>query len=540
MIWSPSRNFCFVHVPKTGGTAIEQAYKPHLRFGDVVLAAWRLSLDNWYEEHLGLGKHAHASVIAQHLGIERFRRVISFAVLRDPLERMVSYYRWISSYDHKGETEKALRVHDSFESFVEAGCKHLAPQADHVCDPATGMPIISVLAPYPHLAEAWREIGPRIGIEAPLPIANASQPLPVDITTRAREIVARHYARDAELFQDAMAGWPARRGATAAPPPAPETPQEPSGPIVVNEGAERLGEAAERMEARLAALEIGMAQRFARVEAAVKQAGRRSGYYLGDHKALSVMENGQMLLVDTRSRDIAMRVLATGRWEENETTAFARLIRPGDTVFDVGANHGVFALLAGPRCRPGGQVHAFEPNPDLAQLVTMSSWINGLQQVVTVHPLAASDTEGEAVLTASEAYSGGGSLRQRRAATGFAGSEFRAISCRTVRLDDMFPDPAFCINVMKIDVEGFEGRVLRGMPNLLKRSTGLKMVMEFAPQMMKDAGVPAAEVTAILRDLGFSAWVISPGAALRPVGWDVLAKKAQGIVNLVVAREKPY
>ncbi|MBR0673792.1 FkbM family methyltransferase [Neoroseomonas soli] len=302
----------------------------------------------------------------------------------------------------------------------------------------------------------------------------------------------------------------------------------------------RMTDALERLEARLAALETGIVQRLAKIEAAVEQAGRRRGYYLGDHTALSVMENGQMLLVDTRSRDIAMRVLATGRWEHNETTAFSRLIRPGDTVFDVGANHGVFALLAGPRCRPGGQVHAFEPNPDLARLITMSTWLNGLQHLVKVHTLAASDAEGEAVLTASEAYSGGGSLRQRRAAAGFAGSEFRSIACRTVRLDGMFPDPTFRIDVMKIDVEGFEGRVLRGMPKLLERSPGLRIVMEFGPQMMKEAGVPATEVAAMLQGLGFSAWGIGPGGALTPMGWDALAEKTQGLQNLVVARERPY
>ncbi|MBR0673793.1 sulfotransferase family 2 domain-containing protein [Neoroseomonas soli] len=220
MIWSPSRNFCFVHVPKTGGTAIEQAYKPHLRFGDVVLAAWRISLDNWYEEHLSLGKHAHASRIAGHMGHERFRHVLSFAILRDPLDRMVSYYRWIRSYQHPGEIERELQVHETFDDFVGPACERLAPQADLVCDPASGMPMVTVLAPYPHIAEAWRLISRRLGIEAPLPVANASRSLRTEVTDRARDIVARRYAHDALLYRQATARWsaehapaPARAGA---------------------------------------------------------------------------------------------------------------------------------------------------------------------------------------------------------------------------------------------------------------------------------------------------------------------------------------
>ena len=147
MIWSPSRNFCFVHVPKTGGTAVEQAYKPHLRFGDVVLAAWRRSLDNWYAEVLEIGKHSSAAHIAEQVGRERFRQVFSYAILRDPLERLVSYYKWIQSFEHPGNLERWLRSHRSFEDFVEPASEHFALQADLVCDPETGLPMVTVLAP---------------------------------------------------------------------------------------------------------------------------------------------------------------------------------------------------------------------------------------------------------------------------------------------------------------------------------------------------------------------------------------------------------
>ncbi len=218
MIWSPARNFCFIHVPKTGGTAVELAYKPHLRFGDVVLAAWQVGLDTWYGEHLNIGKHSPAAQIARQMGPERFRHVLSFAILRDPLERMISYFRWIRTHAHAGEHEQRLRAHDDFEGFVEAAAASFAPQADMVCDPKTGLPIVTILAPYPRLAQAWRLVGHRLGFESALPVANASSNIPVEITDRAREIVATRYARDADLFRRVTNRWDATHPSPPAPP----------------------------------------------------------------------------------------------------------------------------------------------------------------------------------------------------------------------------------------------------------------------------------------------------------------------------------
>lgn len=213
MIWSPARNFCFVHVPKTGGTAVEHAYKPHLRFGDVVLAAWRVSLDNWYADVLEIGKHSSAAHIAAQIGEERFRQVFSYAIVRDPLDRLVSYFRWIQSYEHPGRIERWLRAHRSFESFVEPASEHFALQADLVCDPATGLPMVTLLAPFPQLAESWALVGQRLGIPANAPPrANASIAIPVEVTDRARQLVGRRYARDVELYRRAVARWNALHG----------------------------------------------------------------------------------------------------------------------------------------------------------------------------------------------------------------------------------------------------------------------------------------------------------------------------------------
>ena len=62
MIWSASRKFCFIHIPKTGGTTITAAYEPHMLFDDVVLGGTMLgeALQSRYRDRFGVHKHSGA------------------------------------------------------------------------------------------------------------------------------------------------------------------------------------------------------------------------------------------------------------------------------------------------------------------------------------------------------------------------------------------------------------------------------------------------------------------------------------------------
>lgn len=288
-----------------------------------------------------------------------------------------------------------------------------------------------------------------------------------------------------------------------------------------------------RIEAALAALAQRNEEILAYLAARANRAADAATAYLGDNTAVTFLETGQRILVDTRSLDIGVHLLTLGMWEPQYTTLFRRLARPGDTVFDLGANHGVYALMAAHCVGPSGRVHAFEPNPRLARLADMSARINGYGDLVRVHRLCASDAEGSTWLVFDDAFSGGGTQNR-------AGDEGEtAIACRTAALDAMFPEPEFRVDLVKLDVEGSEGRVLRGMQGLLARSPGVRILMEFAPEMMAASGVPAAEVTALLEGFGLLPWTIDAAGALHPARWPDLAALAGGVQNILVAREAP-
>jgi hypothetical protein len=200
MIWSPARGFCFIHVSKTGGTSVEAAYIPHVRFGDVILAALPDGIDRWYGRHLAVGKHTPARRIRLLAGRRAWEETLSVAVLRDPVDRMVSFYRWIHSTPHQGDRERELQGITDFGAFAEKVCTFFLHQADMVTDPRTGEVIVSQLIPFRRLAEGWAGVAARLGIEAPLPHVNASSArIAVEVTPATRAALQEVFARDMAL-----------------------------------------------------------------------------------------------------------------------------------------------------------------------------------------------------------------------------------------------------------------------------------------------------------------------------------------------------
>jgi hypothetical protein len=72
---------------------------------------------------------------------------------------------------------------------------------------------------------------------------------------------------------------------------------------------------------------------------------------------------------------------------------------------------------------------------------------------------------------------------------------------QTIALDDFFRDLGWpAVQLVKVDVEGAEPLVLRGMVELCKRSPLLKCILEFAPSALRAGGFQPDEVLGLLRD----------------------------------------
>jgi FkbM family methyltransferase len=146
------------------------------------------------------------------------------------------------------------------------------------------------------------------------------------------------------------------------------------------------------------------------------------------------------------------------------------LLHPGDVVYDIGANVGWYALLAARRTGPEGRVIAFEPGLENATLVRRNATSNGAN--IMVVPAAVSDRDGWAM------FLNKGSLQSRldkndddAQAKRRAGRRHNVkgrIPVPVVALDSWIEQTGAPLpSLVKIDVEGAEIGVLRGMSGLV-------------------------------------------------------------------------
>jgi FkbM family methyltransferase len=155
--------------------------------------------------------------------------------------------------------------------------------------------------------------------------------------------------------------------------------------------------------------------------------------------------------------------MAFGLYELDTARVIRRVLGPGDTFIDGGANIGYFTLIAAKAVGPTGRVHAFEPQPDNRRRLAEHVAMNGLGDVVTIHPVALSDQPGEVELHTFE-----NPAANHGQSTLFVSPDTatRKVTVESVRLDDYLP--AVAPRLVKLDIEGAEPLAISGMTQTLR------------------------------------------------------------------------
>lgn len=242
--------------------------------------------------------------------------------------------------------------------------------------------------------------------------------------------------------------------------------------------------------------------------------------YLGDGIAVTRILGRYKMFVDTGDISLATHLMMDGFWEMWTTEAMLQLVRPGAVCVDAGANLGYFSLMMAELAGPGGQVHAFEPNPRLAMLLGRTLDINGFGGRSRVHNLALADRAGTATFK----------VPLHEPMNGYVASadeveldherpDDRPMQRYTVplmRFDSLGIVPDF----IKIDVEGAEEALWRGLAGVLAARRPLTVLLEFVADRYAD---PERFLSDILRH-GFALSRLTYDVGVVP--WDLAAALA--------------
>jgi len=179
---------------------------------------------------------------------------------------------------------------------------------------------------------------------------------------------------------------------------------------------------------------------------------------------------------------------------------FATHVQRGETVIDVGANFGQYAVLFGTLVGPGGKVFAFEPDSEPRALMEQNLALNNLTSIVRVEPMALFDRSGTHSFYSRPGDSMG-SLERAGFGTNAGLPDIREHTVHTIPLDDYLvsnglSDPDW----VKIDAEGAEINVLRGASRAMHGKT--RIVCELHPYAWESYGTSFDELVSIVRHAG--------------------------------------
>lgn len=176
--------------------------------------------------------------------------------------------------------------------------------------------------------------------------------------------------------------------------------------------------------------------------------------------------NGTQLLVKRRLGGRFPYVF--GIPEFDDLIFVAHLLRKGEPFADVGANVGVYSVLAA--ASAGAQCEAFEPSPRAFRYLQDNVALNRLQDRITLHPCAVGASAGRIQMTVAMGENNHVSA---------AGDRGEPVDVEVVTLDGFYasrPPPL----LLKMDVEGYETAVVDGAERLLSAHKPLALIVELA------------------------------------------------------------
>ncbi|HEY2548197.1 MAG TPA: FkbM family methyltransferase [Candidatus Acidoferrum sp.] len=203
-------------------------------------------------------------------------------------------------------------------------------------------------------------------------------------------------------------------------------------------------------------------------------------------------------------------------FEETELHFVQRLLRPGMTVLDIGAHHGLYTLLASRRVGRRGRVIAFEPSPRECRRLAKHLRVNRCANV-EVEACAVGDASGEADLFQVDGFRDWGNSLRPPAVP----EPTLTVRVAVRRLDDVLEERGIArVDFIKLDAEGGELAVLEGGRRLLQTAPRPAILAEVEDLRTLQWGYKAREIVQLLARWDYRWFALSEAGSLYPISPD--------------------
>lgn len=221
-------------------------------------------------------------------------------------------------------------------------------------------------------------------------------------------------------------------------------------------------------------------------------------------------------------------------FERTELELAAAFLQPGMHVVDVGANIGLYSILAGKRTGPAGKVWAFEPSPDSFVRLRRNLALNGCRSVQP-YRIALSDLPDTVMHLKSDR--GFGDAYRYLVTTSVDGAaETEELESVPVTTLDQWAcgDGMPAVDFVKVDIEGGEWRMLRGAEEVLRANPRVVLLFESEPDWCRRSGCRQEDSFGFLESLGFGLYAWNP----RRRAWQTDPRALLGAGMVWASRER--
>lgn len=270
---------------------------------------------------------------------------------------------------------------------------------------------------------------------------------------------------------------------------------------------------------------------------------------IGTDRALVRLSSGEYLEIDPNTVDAA-NYLVGRPVEPHIVFVFRCFLHPGAVVLDIGANFGLYTAITAGVIRMTGRLYAFEGNPRTFAYLNRTLYANGVinnPNIAIVNKLVSKET-GRGTLNFLDRNLAAATMSELSidpADLDRWGMELHSVEADMTTIDDFLPAD-LAVDLVKIDVEGHEPHVLRGMEGVIARSPNIRFVIEYIDALLEQTTGPI-EFTEYIRGLGFSICEIGkdwglrlcpPGERLPPNTYLLLTRTPEADIATVAHRRR--